>query len=136
MKFIFATALAVATGLIVADPAKAELLYLGKASSGLTIKLDTRTVARNVSSFSGWTGFTYLLGGRRIAAEANCRTGQWEADGRTHTPQSQATRDMISIVCSAKSLDEEDLMGDYSPCLLLSPPPLTLGRYDAIALHR
>ena len=48
--------------------------------------------------------FDYLLGDELIASEAHCLGGggAWTtlSDGVVHYPQSQATRDMMRIVCS------------------------------------
>jgi hypothetical protein len=105
--------------LLFSQPVKAEMLTLGKASGGQTVRLDTASIPRSRQSASWWASFTYYLGNRRIEAGAHCGRGIWEADGKEHTPQSQATRNMLSIVCSARYAEPVEDMGNV---LVFAPP--------------
>ncbi|MBD1892926.1 hypothetical protein [Coleofasciculus sp. FACHB-SPT9] len=101
------------------QPVKAEMLTLGTASGGQTVRLDTTSIPRSRQSVSSGSIFVYYLGNRRIAAEANCSTGTWAADGTDHRPQSKATRNMLSIVCSGRYAEPIEDMGNV---LVFDPP--------------
>jgi hypothetical protein len=105
--------------LFLSQPVKAEMLTLGKASGGQTVRLDTTSIPRFRNSASWGTIFTYYLGNRQIEASAHCGRGTWEADGQEHKPQSQATRNMLSIVCSARY---EEPVEDMGTVLVFAPP--------------
>lgn len=91
-------ALALGIGVaFISTPAKAEMLNLGKASTGAIIKLDTQSIQPQTGNTSGRVNFIYYLGAEKMASTANCDTGKWTAKGRENTPQSKATRDMITI---------------------------------------
>lgn len=106
--------------LVIGQPAQAEMLTLGTASGGQSIKLDTDSIQRNGRSMSWWAGFTYYLGGERLEAGAHCGQGIWSVDNQTYKPQSQATRNMISVVCSARHIDSEQ--EDTGYMLVFAPP--------------
>ncbi|VXD20411.1 conserved exported hypothetical protein [Planktothrix serta PCC 8927] len=101
------------------QPVKAEMLTLGTASGGQQIRLDTNSIQRNGNTGSWWSGFTYYLGNERIQAEAHCGRGLWTVDGEEYSPQSKATENMLSIVCSARHIREVEDMG-YS--VVFDPP--------------
>ncbi|WP_139276536.1 hypothetical protein [Spirulina major] len=104
-----------------APSANAEMYDLGKASTGQSITLDGSSVSMNgPRSMSAWVGFTYYLGRTRFAAEAHCSLGEWYSGGSTHRPQSQATRNMLSIVCSARWRDPN--AEDTGYMLVFDPP--------------
>lgn len=105
----------------ISTPALAEMLNLGKASTGAIIKLDTQSIQRQTGVSIGKVNFTYYLGGEKMPSTANCQSGKWMAKGRENTPQSKATRDMISIVCSAKTLTENQ-QEDFATVLIYDPP--------------
>ena len=84
MKGIQAVALVIsAMSLLTAQAAEAEMLVLGKASGGQTIRLDTTSIQRNGRSMSWWAGFTYYLGNEPIEAGAHCGQKIWSVDGKT-----------------------------------------------------
>ncbi|MBW4540319.1 MAG: hypothetical protein KME43_14400 [Myxacorys chilensis ATA2-1-KO14] len=107
--------------LLFAQSAKAELLNLGRASGGQMIKLDTESIQRNGRTMSWWAGFTYYLGDERLKAGAHCGQGVWQIEGekKTYKPQSQTTRNMINIVCSARHIEEKE---DIGYMLVFDPP--------------
>lgn len=103
----------------VGTSAQAEMLPLGRASTGAMITLDTDSIPR-VSRYSASSGtlFTYYLGNERIDAEAICSRKVWTVDGQQYKPQSQATRNMVEIACSLRFETGED-MGTF---LVFDPP--------------
>lgn len=107
--------------LFFAQSAKAELLNLGRASGGQTITLDTQSIQRNGRTMSWWAGFTYYLGNERLKAGAHCGQRIWQIEGESeiHKPQSQVTRNMINIVCSARHIEEQE---DTGYMLVFDPP--------------
>ncbi len=120
MNRIHIAAIAVAAiALVPPPPAQAEMLVLGKASGGQTIRLDTASIQRNGQSASWWSGFTYYLGRERVVASAHCGRGLWTVDGKEYKPQSPATRNMLSIVCSARQTRDSEDMGHV---LVFDPP--------------
>lgn len=106
--------------LAIAQSAQAEILTLGTASGGQPIRLDTDSIQRNGRTASWGASFTYYLGEERINTGAHCGYGTWSVDGQTYKPQSQATRDMISIVCSARQAD--GTREDTGYMLVFDPP--------------
>lgn len=82
----------------------------GKAVGGQNISVNlcsiSRVSSRNVS-------FDYNLGDERIQAQANCQSRTWITfpEQAVNRPQSQATRDMLQIVCTAPSFNEGIAIG-------------------------
>lgn len=106
--------------LFFSQPVRAEMLTLGRASGGQTVKLDTASIPRSRDSRSWWVSFVYYLGNKRMEAGAHCGRGIWSTtDGEEHKPQSQATRNMINIVCSARYAEP---MEDTGYVLVFDPP--------------
>lgn len=72
--------------------------YMGTASTGAAIQLDTCSI--NPVSYRS-VNFTYYLGQMKINAQAHCDNGTWTTfhDQVIHSPQSQATAQMIDSVC-------------------------------------
>ncbi|MFZ1026144.1 MAG: hypothetical protein WAN66_07990 [Limnoraphis robusta] len=101
------------------QPVHAEMLTLGEASGGQLVRLDTQSIQRNAGGASWWSGFTYYLGNERINAGAHCGRGIWEVDGQEYSPQSQATRNMLKVVCSARHIRPMEDMGSV---LVFDPP--------------
>lgn len=114
--------LGVAVGLVPAFlgmSAQAEMLPLGRASTGAMITLDTDSIPRmSRRSANSGTLFTYYLGNERIDAEAICTRGIWTVDGQQYKPQSQATRNMVSMACSLRFESGEDM----GTVLVFDPP--------------
>jgi hypothetical protein len=108
-----------ATVITPAIPASAEILYLGITTEGQSVEIDTDSVQRNGQTGSWGSNFTYYLGGERIPAGAHCGQGIWNVDGQDYSPQSQATRNMISLVCSIRHIGEVEDLGSV---LVYDPP--------------
>jgi hypothetical protein len=105
--------------LLLSQPVRAEMLTLGTASGGQTIRLDTASIPRFRRSMSWGTKFTYYLGNERLEAEAHCGTRTWTVEGQEYKPQSETTRNMMSIVCSARYAEPVEDMGYV---LVFDPP--------------
>lgn len=102
--------------------ARAEKLNLGTASTGQSIILDTASISRyGANTMASGASFTYWLGQTKFNASAHCGLGQWESGGSTHKPQSQATENMLSIVCSVRSLEPQP-PEDVGYVLVFDPP--------------
>ncbi|MDX2230545.1 MAG: hypothetical protein NW220_12965 [Leptolyngbyaceae cyanobacterium bins.349] len=120
MKGTRFTAIAIATAsLLLTQSANAEMLVLGKASGGQTTRLDTNSIQTNRHAAGTFAAFTYYLGNERLDAGAHCGRGLWTVEGKDYKPQSQATRNMLSIVCSIGSAEDSEDMGT----LLVFDPP-------------
>lgn len=88
------------------QPAQAEMVVLGTASTGETLTLDTNSVSRGLPSGTGlFITATYYLDNERIDATISCRYKSWfvEGDSTEYTPQSQATQNLISTACRINS---------------------------------
>jgi hypothetical protein len=105
--------------LLCSQPVRAELVTLGTASGGQTVRLDPASIPRNRRSASWWASFTYYLGNERIEAAAHCGRGTWEVDGKEYQPQSETTRNMVRIVCSARYAEPVEDRGNV---LVFDPP--------------
>lgn len=85
------------------QPAQAEMVVLGTASTGETVTLDTDSVSKGTPAGTGlFITATYYLDNERINARISCRYKSWfvEGDSTEYTPQSQATRNLISTACA------------------------------------
>lgn len=93
-----------ATGLTVAPGSAQKAIaqncnyYAGTAVTGASVNVDLCSIS--VAS-SQSVDFVYYLGDTKIYSQANCAEGYWTSfsDGETHRPQSQATQDMLNVVC-------------------------------------
>jgi hypothetical protein len=84
----------------VSQPAQAEMVVLGTASTGETLTLDTNSVSRGTPSGTGlFITATYYLNNERIDASISCRNKYWVVGETHYTPQSQATQNLISTAC-------------------------------------
>jgi hypothetical protein len=82
------------------QPAQAEMVVLGTASTGETLTLDTNSVSRGTPAGTGlFITATYYLDSERIDASISCRHNYWVVGETQYTPQSQATRNLISTAC-------------------------------------
>jgi hypothetical protein len=79
--------------------------YTGKAVGGQNISVDLCSISK-VSYRS--VNFDYYLGNERIQSQANCQSRTWITfpEQVVNRPQSQATQDMLQIVCTAPSFNE------------------------------
>jgi hypothetical protein len=82
------------------QPVQAEMVVLGTASTGETLTLDTNSVSRGTPKGTGlFITATYYLDNERIDASISCRHNYWVVGETQYTPQSQATRNLISTAC-------------------------------------
>jgi len=141
MKVIFSTlalsAGMVALGLGSVAIAQTSYYYAGQADSGqqLIVDLDSISSAGNSDA-----NFNYLLGDELIASQAHCvGGGAWTTltDGVVHYAQSQASRDMVRIVCSYlnESVSVAAASSDppFLPLTPISAPPISTPVPVAIA---
>lgn len=79
--------------------AQPNTYYAGQASNGQSVVVDLYSISQ---ASSNSVNFVYSLGGDRIPSQAHCNNGNWTTfdDGTSHRPQSQATQNMLSEVCS------------------------------------
>jgi hypothetical protein len=105
--------------LLLGQPTRAEILTLDTASGRQTIRLDTVSIPRSRNSASSRSKFAYYLGNERLEAEADCQRKVWTVEGQEYKPQSETTRNMLSIVCSARYAEP---MEDTSNVLVFDPP--------------
>jgi hypothetical protein len=91
---------------------------LGQSSAGVATELNLCSIRRIPRTFN--VDFTYSLGGDSISARADCRSRNWMTfpEKATHNPQSQATEDMLQILCTAPI----DGGGDDSLAVIFNPP--------------
>jgi hypothetical protein len=89
---------------------------LGPSSTGQTTQIDLCSIQRQPNDR---VNFAYLLGDETIVAQANCRQNTWLTypEKATHRPQSQATIDLLKIVCTAPSFNDGISIG-----IVFDPP--------------
>jgi hypothetical protein len=75
--------------------------FAGTAVEGQKVNLNTCSIEK-VSYAS--IDFTYYLGNKKFRSQANCNNGTWTtfSNGRVHRPQSQATQNMLNVVCNSR----------------------------------
>lgn len=78
--------------------------YAGRAVGGQSVNVDLCSISR-ASARS--VDFTYYLGDERVESRANCQAGTWISfpEALINRPQSQATQNMLNIVCSYRGND-------------------------------
>ena len=107
------------------QPAQAEMLVLGTASTGETLTLDTDSVTRAPRAASVWGNATYYLNDERIDAEIDCSRGYWTVNSDQsqpriqYRPQSQATRNLVSLACGIRRIDDQS---EVMYLLVYDPP--------------
>jgi hypothetical protein len=91
---------------------------LGKSSAGQAIELNLCSIRLIPKTFN--VDFTYSLKGEPIKARANCRDRSWITlpERATHKPQSQATSDMLQILCTTPI----DGNSDSQIAVVFNPP--------------
>jgi hypothetical protein len=65
------------------------------------------------------TKFAYYLGNEGLEAEAHCGRKTWKVEGQEYKPQSETTRNMLNIVCSARYAEPVE---DIGYVLVFDPP--------------
>jgi hypothetical protein len=75
--------------------------FAGTAVGGQKVNLNTCSTDR-VNSTT--VKFTYYLGNKRFRSQADCNNGTWTtfSDRKVHRPQSQATQNMLDVVCGSR----------------------------------
>jgi hypothetical protein len=83
---------------------------LGKTITNQTTHINLCTIQHQPNDR---VNFTYSIDNEPIKAQANCRNSTWLTypEKATHSPQSQATTDMLKIVCTAPSFNDGIAIG-------------------------
>jgi hypothetical protein len=78
--------------------ASSQIYNAGQSSNGQSIKVDLGSISR--ASYRS-VDFVYYLGNERVQSQANCEAGTWTTfpEKEVHRPQSQATQNMLNVVC-------------------------------------
>lgn len=94
--------------------------FAGTASTGQSINVDLCSISQ-ASTQS--VDFTYYLGNERITSQANCEGGFWTTfpEKQVHRPQSDATQNMLDVVCSYRSSDS-DRSSNAETATVFDPP--------------
>jgi hypothetical protein len=76
--------------------------FAGNAVTGQSINVDICSISK--ASYQS-VDFVYYLGNEKVISQANCNKGTWIAfsTGRLNRPQSQATQNMLDVVCDYRS---------------------------------
>ena len=108
------------------QPAQAEMLVLGTASTGQAVTLDTDSVLRVPRGVGTGTNATYYLGDEKIVADIDCSQGYWTVDSDRsqprirYRPQSQATRNLLFLACGIRRINNQ--LEDAQDLLVYDPP--------------
>jgi hypothetical protein len=109
-----------ASWLLPSQPAQAQTCgyYAGQASGGQSINVNLCSISR--ASYRS-IDFVYYLGNERVQSQANCEAGTWTTfpERSVHRPQSQATQNMLNVVCSYKASNPTSSAG---VALVFDPP--------------
>lgn len=81
--------------------------FAGTAVTGQSVNVDLCSIS--VASYQS-VDFVYYLGNERIDSQANCEAGTWITfpERQVNRPQSQATQNMLDVVCSYRVSEPED----------------------------
>lgn len=118
--------LACAAGITVAPGQAQEALAqncnycAGTASTGASVNVDLCSIS--IAS-SQSVDFVYYLDETQIYSQVNCAEGYWTTfpEGDTHRPQSQATQNMLTTVCSYLSSNTSNT-SDAGAAFVFDPP--------------
>jgi hypothetical protein len=95
---------------------------LGKTITNQTTHINLCTIQHQPKDR---VNFTYSIDNEPIQAQANCRNSTWLTypEKATHSPQSQATTDMLKIACTAPNFNEGIAIG-----VIFDPPSKIRGK--------
>ncbi|MBW4519462.1 MAG: hypothetical protein KME16_07140 [Scytolyngbya sp. HA4215-MV1] len=90
----------------------------GRAIGGQSVNVDLCSISQ-ASSRS--IDFVYYLGNERVQSQANCEAGTWTTfpERSVHRPQSQATQNMLKVVCSYRAYSPTS---DVGVATVFDPP--------------
>jgi hypothetical protein len=76
--------------------------FAGTAVAGQNVNVDICSISR--ASYQS-VNFVYYLGNEKVISQANCNNGTWIAFStrQVNPPQSQATQNMLNVVCNYRS---------------------------------
>lgn len=86
----------------IAEAQRSNNYYAGQSSGGQSINVDLNSISR--ASYKS-VDFVYYLGEERIQSQANCEAGTWTTfpERAINRPQSQATQNMLNVVCQNRA---------------------------------
>jgi hypothetical protein len=92
--------------------------YAGRASGGQSVNVDLCSISK--ASYRS-IDFVYYLGNERIQSQANCEAGTWTTfpERTVNRPQSQATQNMLKVVCSYRAYSTTS---DVGTATVFAPP--------------
>jgi hypothetical protein len=95
---------------------------LGKTITNQTTHINLCTIQHQPNDR---VNFTYSIDNEPIKAQANCRNSTWLTypEKATHSPQSQATTDMLKIACTAPNFND-----GIAIAIIFDPPSKIRGK--------
>jgi hypothetical protein len=94
--------------------------FAGTAVAGQNVNVDICSISR--ASYQS-VDFVYYLGKEKVISQANCNNGTWIAFStrQVNRPQSQATQNMLNVVCNYRSSRFNSIV-DSGKAFLFDPP--------------
>jgi hypothetical protein len=94
--------------------------FAGTAVTGQSINVDICSISK--ASYQS-VDFVYYLGNQKVISQANCNNGTWIAfsTGQVNRPQSQATQDMLDVVCNYRSSISNSIVDSWK-AFVIDPP--------------
>lgn len=97
-------------------------VFLGTSAGGQSVFLDDASIKRLEEE--GMRSFTYSLDSETIPAIVDCKTGEWtpEQNRQWTKPRSEATKEMIRLVCKGYTPKPRDTTQGGQRGLVFDPP--------------
>jgi hypothetical protein len=94
--------------------------FAGTAVTGQSVNVDICSISR--ASYQS-VDFVYYLGTKKVISQANCNNGTWIAFStrQVNRPQSQATQNMLDVVCNYTSSHLNNIV-DSGKAFVIDPP--------------
>jgi hypothetical protein len=94
--------------------------FAGTAVTGQSVNVDICSISK--ASYQS-VDFIYYLGNKKVISQANCNNGTWIdfSTRQVNRPQSQATQDMLDVVCNYRSSPSNSIV--YSEEAFVFEPP-------------
>jgi hypothetical protein len=94
--------------------------FAGTAVAGQNVNVDICSISR--ASYQS-VDFVYYLGNEKVISQANCNNGTWIAFStrQVNRPQSQATQNMLNVVCNYRSSRFNSIV-DSGKAFIFDPP--------------
>ncbi|EDX87427.1 hypothetical protein S7335_5137 [Synechococcus sp. PCC 7335] len=120
---LFASCIGLTVGYAAPAIAQSNTYYAGQATGGQSVVVDLDSI---YSIDRDDTRFIYFFAGEPIPSQAHCAGGgAWTTldDGIVRTPQSQATRNMLNVVCSYSTYESAAPSVVSRQAALVNAPP-------------